>query len=159
MKYILTALLMIMSFASYAEVPTIDLFEGPAKLAESTEILTIETTAFQPGQTMSSIMGEVVGLEYPPLGDYRARITNGKKFKAERFSLMTCKLKSYIEDIDYDMENAIPLSTAFGAKDGTLYNFIGWYSGSTAYPSDGYKVIVRNGKDKQFWNSMDCKIK
>ena len=158
MKYILTALFMTLSVVSYAEEITIDLMPHPAKIAETTDVITMETTAFGAEETIPSILGYVVGLEYPPMGDYVVNITNSKKFKKPRFSVMICRIKKYLEDVDYNNGDYTPLSTAFNIK-GKTYNMIGFYAGANAYPVQNYQVLILNGKGKTLWNQMDCKIK
>ena len=150
--------LVVMMFSLSAMAVSIDDIPKPAKLMEVTDVVTIETTSIMNGQTLPSIKGFVVGLETPPMGDYKVKITNGNGFKGERFTVMSCNLKPYLEELDYVDSNVVILSTAFTVN-GQVYNSLGFYSGSTAYPSDNYQVVVKNGKDRPLWNSMNCTIK
>jgi len=166
MKYLTLMIALLFSVSLYAadtDEPTLDDFGPQPKITNSAlDIVSIETTSFMAdgGASLASIQGDVIGLEYAPAGDYRVRIVNGNGFKAPRFSLMICTLKSYIEDMDGLMTGDIAiLSTAFTDLNGKVFNSLGYYSGATAYPSDGYKVIVLNGGGVQFWNSMNCRIK
>ena len=156
MKYLVLVLAV---FSMSAMAVSIDDIPKPAKMQEVTTVNTILTTAIMPdGTTMPAIKGYVVGLEGPPMGDYQVQITNGNGFKKPRFTLMRCTLANYLEEIDYNADDAIALSTAFTIN-GEVYNSLGFYSGSTAYPSPGYQIVVNNGKDKTLWNSMKCTIK
>ena len=159
MKSLLVLALMFFSMSAMAtDVSTF----GPAvKVANSTDIVTIETTAFNPtgGGNMAAIKGSVIGMKYAPSGDYRVRILN-QGFKGERFYTMVCRLKNYLEDSFADVgQDYAMLSTALTAMDGTTYNVIGYYSGLNAYPSQDYKIIILNGDSVEYWNSMNCRVK
>lgn len=156
MKKFIASVLLVAVIPVMAE--SLDLIPKPAKMMETTEVVTIETTSFMNGNTMPAIKGFVVGLEAPPMGDYKVKVTNGNSFKGERFTLMTCNLKPYLEEINYAGEDVAVLSTAF-TLNGEVYNSLGFYTGAMAYPSDGYQVVVVNGKDRTLWNSMNCRIK
>jgi len=127
-----------------------------------TDSIDIQTTAFVPnslGTSMEAVTGSISGLEYIPIGDYKVQITNCPSFKGERFAVMTCTIMNFVETIDYLEDDYAVLSTAFIHK-GKAHNKLGFYSGCMrALPSNGYKIIVKNGKNKTFWNSMKCKIK
>jgi len=156
MKY-LVVLLAIFSMSAMAV--SIDDIPKPAKMQEVTTVNTILTTAIMPdGTTMPAIKGYVVGLEAPPMGDYQVQITNGNGFKKPRFTLMRCTLTKYLEEINYNAEDVGVLSTAF-TLNGEVYNSMGFYTGTTAYPSENYQVIINGGKDQTLWNSMKCTIK
>lgn len=152
----LIVVLMLFSMSVFAE-PSLQDFGPQPKLFDTTDIVNIQTTSFSKDGSLAAIEGDVIGLEYAPSGDYRVRIVNGSNFKGERFSLMLCNVKKYLEDIDETMTDAMALSTAFTDKSGKVHNVIGYYSGTTAYPSENYKVIIVNSRE--FWNSMNCRIK
>ena len=150
--------LVVMMFSLSAMAVSIEDIPKPTKLMEVTDVVTIETTSIMNGQTLPSIKGFVVGLETPPMGDYKVKITNGNGFKGERFTVMTCTLVPYLEEVYEGAQGAMVLSTAF-THNGEVYNALGFYSGSTAIPSENYQVVVKNGKDRTLWNSMNCRIK
>ena len=156
MKYLLMAVLAI--FSTTALAVSIDDIPKPVKMVEVTDVITIKTTAFTDDETIPAITGYIVGLEGPPMGDYKVKVTNGNGFKGERFTVMTCTLVPYLEEVYEGAQSAMVLSTAF-THNGEIYNALGFYSGSTAIPSENYQVVVKNGKDRTLWNSMNCRIK
>jgi len=156
MKYLLATVLMLFSVSAMAV--SIDDIPKPAKLVEVTEVITIKTTAFTADETIPAVTGYIVGLEGPPMGDYKVKVTNGNGFKGERFTVMTCTLVPYLEEIYENLDESMVLSTAF-THNGEVYNALGFYSGSTAIASENYQVVVKNGKDRTLWNSMNCRIK
>jgi len=160
MKKLLLLLVVCISFGSaYAESP-LDNVPGLIKVAEVGEAVTLQTTSFAEGISMPTIKGYMIGLSYAPSGDYRVDITNCPSLNTERFSLMTCKVDKYLANIGevIDSPDTAMLSTAFTVGS-TVYNKIGYFSGCRAYPSDDYQVVITNGKDVRFWNSLKCRIK
>jgi len=127
------------------------------RMSDTTTVNTIETTAFGTDGSVQSRTGLLLGIEYAPFGDYKVHIGNGKNFQGERFSVMVCKLKNYIEDVPVEDDSLTALSTAF-TIDGKLYNVIGYYSGTKTTPVDNYQIIIINGRGRTLWNSMVCKI-
>ena len=156
MKYLLSLVFMLFSFSVMAA--SIDGIPKPAKMMEVTDVITIKTTSLMSEGTVPAITGYIVGLEGPPMGDYKVKITNGNGFKGERFTFMACTLLPYLEEVYDGAGTSAVLSTAF-TLNGEVYNVLGFYSGTTAIPSQGYQVVVRNGKDRTLWNSMNCTIK
>ena len=160
MKYALMALMFAVSSFSYANDITVEdgvaAMPKPQKIAEVTDVITMKTTAFAKSGTMTSITGHLIGVEYPPMGDYKVNITGN--FRGERFSIMICTVADYLEEIPYADDGYIPLSTAFIAGD-TVNNVVGFYAGSLAYPVENYQVIVLNGKGKDLWNSLKCRLR
>ena len=160
MKYALMALMFAVSSFSYASDITVEdglsVMPKPQKIAEVTDVITMKTTAFAKSGTMTSVTGHLIGVEYPPMGDYKVNIVGN--FKGERFSIMICTVADYLEEIPYADDEYIPLSTAFIVGD-TVHNVIGFYTGSLAYPVENYQVIVTNGKNKQLWNALKCRLR
>lgn len=160
MKIKLILTLFTVMFFTAAQAGDFDKFNAN-KIAKSTDVIEISTTAVMNGRTLPAIKGSLTGIEVAPSGDFKVRIKNCASFKGERFSLMTCTVDDYLDTLSNVIDNAdvAVLSTAFYAK-GTLYNKLGYYSGCpNAYPSDDYKVIITNGKKVKFWNSLHCNIR
>ena len=160
MKYALMALMFAVSNLSFASDITVEdglaAMPKPQKLAEVTDVITMKTTAFSTEGTKQSITGHLIGVEYPPMGDYKVNITGN--FIGERFSIMICTVSDYLEEIPYATEGYTPLSTAFVAGD-MVRNVVGFYSGASAYPVENYQVIILNGRGKDLWNSLKCRLR
>ena len=150
--------LVVMMFSLSAMAVSIEDIPKPTKMGEVTDVTTIKSTAFLDDGTVPAIMGYVVGLETPPMGDYKVRIKNCKQFKPERFTLMTCTLSGYLEEVYDDAPDMGVVSSAFNIG-GNVYNSLGFYDCPSKLPSDGYQVVIKNGKDNTLWNAMDCRIK
>lgn len=121
------------------------------------EVINIQTVSVMPDGSFGTVTGTVTGVTSEPKGDYRVKITNGKGFKSKTFSEMHCNILP-LDEIKYVKGESIPLATVFTVK-GELYNVMGFYSGTDIFPVDGYKVIIKNGKSRPEWNSMNCRIK
>ena len=160
MKYVLIALMFAVSSLSFAGDITpedgIAAMPVPDKIAEVTDVITMKTAAFSKEGTMQSITGHLIGIEYPPMGDYRVDVVGD--FRGERFSVMICTVADYLEDLPYDNDEYATLSTAF-ISGVTVSNVVGFYSGVVAYPVENYQVIVLNGKNKQLWNALKCRLR
>jgi len=128
----------------------------PVLIGQVNDVNTIKTTAFGPSGTKQSITGILTGAVFAPTGDFKIKITNGVSFRGERFSTMICNLEGYFDRTNYD-EEVVGLSTAFTIN-GETHNLLGYYTGMTAYPIEGYKVIILNARNHDVWNSMKCRI-
>lgn len=129
---------------------------------KSSDVIGISTTAFIPnslGTSIEAVNGTLTGVEYIPVGDYKVQITNCNSLKTDTFSKMSCTINDKIDRIDYTQDDVAVLSTAF-ILNGQAHNKMGMYYGCTkVLPGDGYKVIIRNGKNKTYWNSLKCTVK
>lgn len=151
-KILLAVLVMVLSTVVYADKPP----KGK-KLGNATDIIDIKVIAFTDEASLV-VNGTVTGLETGPMGDYKVKITNGKSFQGESFSKMDCTLLPKLEEVYGGAVNGNVLVTTF-TIDGKDYESLGFYSPTVAFPSEGYKVVIRNGKNRELWNSMKCKIK
>lgn len=147
---LLVTLIMAVSTISYAKSIE-DLYVSPR------EVIQIETVSILPDGSFGTVNGTITGVVTAPKGDYKVRITNGKGFKGESFSKMTCNILP-LDEIKYVKGESIPLATAFNV-DGKLYNVMGFYTGTDIFPVSGYEIIVKNGRSRLEWNSMNCRIK
>ena len=127
------------------------------KLGNVTDVTTIKVIAFTDDSSLV-VNGTVTGLETGPMGDYKVKITNGNKFKGESFSKMDCTLLPHLEEVYGGAANGNVLVTTF-TIDGVDYESLGFYSPAKAFPIEGYEVVIRNGKGRGLWNSMNCTIK
>lgn len=138
MKKLLIALCLmipVVSFASYNVIP-------------------IATSVVMADGTINTISGTISGVSVAPVGDYRIKITNGKGFKGKSYSKMYCTIVKK----DSIKNKGVPLLTVF-SRNGKLYSVTGFYTGmGDFYPVNGYQVIVKNGKNKDEWNTMNCRI-
>lgn len=145
-------IIMLMSAISAAYAKNIeDLYVSPR------EVIQIETVSVLPDGSFGTVSGTITGVVTAPKGDYKVKITNGKSFKGESFSKMTCNILP-LDEIKYVKGESIPLATAFNV-DGKLYNVMGFYTGTDIFPVSGYEIIVKNGRSRLEWNSMNCIIK
>lgn len=124
---------------------------------DASDVIQIETVSVMPDGSFGTVSGTVTGVTTAPKGDYRVKITNGKGFKGDNFSVMSCNILP-LDEIKYVKGESIPLATTF-IVEGDMYHVMGFYSGTDKFPTDGYQVIIKNGKSRPEWNSMNCRIK
>ena len=151
-KLIILAMLLAMSSTtSFAK-------QAPEELEiDTSKTINMRTIALgRDGIGYGTANGTIIGLSTAPKCDYQVNITNGKGYKHNTFNMMICNLLP-LKEINYQPGVSIPLSTQFEV-DGEVYTAIGFYSGSMAMAIDGYKVIIKNGKNHGEWNTMNCKI-
>lgn len=130
--------------------------DAMAVKVDKSTVINISTVSMdENGELLPAISGTLTGIEAPPKGDYQIFVTNGNGYKKDTYSLMECNILP-LQEIRY--AKSIPLSTTF-TLDGKIDNVLGFYSGSTAFPAQGYKVVIKNGGSRSEWNTMNCRIK